>query len=287
MDVQGTVAAGFEPVRDAFIAQLRAARRAGRGGRRLPGRAQGRRPVGRHEGRGRRRTRGRVDTAQIVRSATQGHRRRRTAAAAPARPAGPGRAGRHVLARVQGRRQGTRPRPPPARAPGRGARPRPPADPRRRPPTAIIRRRGRRRAGARLGAGHRPRLPRADLQLAHRRAGAPRHRAHRRPLDRRGDSRARSAWTSGSGCPTAEAHRVGPDRPGRAARPPGPGGACGIRPKRSVAEAYRDPDSLTRRAFGAIDPAARRERPRLPGGRTPRLQRHRAPPAPWPAATPR
>lgn len=39
--------------------------------------------------------------------------------------------------------------------------------------------------------------------------------------------------------------------------PPATGTASGalrVRAKRSVVEAYRDPDSLTRRAFGAIDP---------------------------------
>jgi CubicO group peptidase (beta-lactamase class C family) len=56
------------------------------------------------------------------------------------------------------------------------------------------------------------------------------------------------------GLPEDEAHRIG--RIG-AVEPPvleGNGGALRMRPKRSVAEAYRDPDSLTRRAFGAIDP---------------------------------
>ncbi|MEU9846102.1 serine hydrolase domain-containing protein [Streptomyces sp. NPDC047985] len=55
------------------------------------------------------------------------------------------------------------------------------------------------------------------------------------------------------GLPADEAHRVG--RIGPAETPAGPdGGALRLRPKRSVAEAYRDPLSLTRRAFGAIDP---------------------------------
>ncbi|MFE3659842.1 serine hydrolase domain-containing protein [Streptomyces sp. NPDC059165] len=55
------------------------------------------------------------------------------------------------------------------------------------------------------------------------------------------------------GLPDDEAHRVG--RLGPVEEPPAAtGGGLKLRPKRSVAEAYRDPDSLTRRAFGAIDP---------------------------------
>ncbi|MEE1755859.1 serine hydrolase domain-containing protein [Streptomyces sp. SP18CS02] len=55
------------------------------------------------------------------------------------------------------------------------------------------------------------------------------------------------------GLPDEEAHRVGRigpvEEPATAA-----GGGLRLRPKRSVADAYRDPSSLTRRAFGAIDP---------------------------------
>ncbi|MEV0258705.1 serine hydrolase domain-containing protein [Streptomyces sp. NPDC050732] len=56
------------------------------------------------------------------------------------------------------------------------------------------------------------------------------------------------------GLPEAEVGRAG--RLGPIEPPPPPGGAGGlrVRPKRNVAEAYADPDSLTRRAFGAIDP---------------------------------
>ncbi|MFE1957447.1 serine hydrolase domain-containing protein [Streptomyces sp. NPDC059479] len=60
------------------------------------------------------------------------------------------------------------------------------------------------------------------------------------------------------GLPAEEAHRVG--RIGRLTEPAelaGPsmgGGALRLRPKRSVSEAYRDTGSLTRRAFGVIDP---------------------------------
>ncbi|MGW7364571.1 serine hydrolase domain-containing protein [Streptomyces sp. NPDC054841] len=55
------------------------------------------------------------------------------------------------------------------------------------------------------------------------------------------------------GLPADETHRVG--RLGPVEEPPtAAGGGLKLRPKRSVSEAYHDPDSLTRRAFGAIDP---------------------------------
>lgn len=55
------------------------------------------------------------------------------------------------------------------------------------------------------------------------------------------------------GLPPEEAHRVG--RIGPVQEPPAAvGGELRLRPKRSVAEAYEDPESLTRRAFGVIDP---------------------------------
>lgn len=53
------------------------------------------------------------------------------------------------------------------------------------------------------------------------------------------------------GLPGAEAHRVG--RAGRVDAPE-PSSALRTRPKRSVAEAYNDPDSTTVRAFAAITP---------------------------------
>ncbi|MDC0772952.1 serine hydrolase domain-containing protein [Streptomyces sp. HD] len=53
------------------------------------------------------------------------------------------------------------------------------------------------------------------------------------------------------GLPESEAGRVG--RTGRVEGPE-PAGALRARPKRSVTEAYEDPDSLTRRAFAAITP---------------------------------
>ncbi|WP_267243979.1 serine hydrolase domain-containing protein [Streptomyces sp. PR69] len=55
------------------------------------------------------------------------------------------------------------------------------------------------------------------------------------------------------GLPDAEAHRVG--RIGPVAEPAAAdGGGLRLRPKRSVADAYRDPGSLTRRAFAAVEP---------------------------------
>ncbi|MGW2018170.1 serine hydrolase domain-containing protein [Streptomyces sp. NPDC001927] len=55
------------------------------------------------------------------------------------------------------------------------------------------------------------------------------------------------------GLPADEAHRVGRLGAIEELEPPD-SGALKLRPKRSVTEAYRDPNSLTRRAFGVIDP---------------------------------
>ncbi|MEV6950846.1 serine hydrolase domain-containing protein [Streptomyces sp. NPDC051183] len=53
------------------------------------------------------------------------------------------------------------------------------------------------------------------------------------------------------GLPEAEAHRVGRVAP---VDPPEGAGLLRTRPRRNVSEAYADPNSLTRRAFVAIDP---------------------------------
>uniref|UniRef100_A0AAU2JNA2 Beta-lactamase family protein n=1 Tax=Streptomyces sp. NBC_00049 TaxID=2903617 RepID=A0AAU2JNA2_9ACTN len=53
------------------------------------------------------------------------------------------------------------------------------------------------------------------------------------------------------GLPEAEAHRVGRVAP---VDPPESAGMLRTRPRRNVSEAYADPESLTRRAFAAIDP---------------------------------
>ncbi|MEU0130068.1 MULTISPECIES: serine hydrolase domain-containing protein [unclassified Streptomyces] len=55
------------------------------------------------------------------------------------------------------------------------------------------------------------------------------------------------------GLPADEAHRIGRIGPVEAPHVEG-GGTLRVRHKRSVVEAYSDPASLTRRAFGAIDP---------------------------------
>ncbi|MFD0073589.1 serine hydrolase domain-containing protein [Streptomyces sp. NPDC127166] len=55
------------------------------------------------------------------------------------------------------------------------------------------------------------------------------------------------------GLPDTEAHRVGRLGPVEETAPPG-SGELKLRPKRSVTEAYQNPDSLTRRAFEVIDP---------------------------------
>ncbi|MFJ2116425.1 serine hydrolase domain-containing protein [Streptomyces sp. NPDC087850] len=54
------------------------------------------------------------------------------------------------------------------------------------------------------------------------------------------------------GLPAEETHRVG--RIGPLPEPPTVGGELRMRPKRSVSQAYQDPESLTRRACGTIDP---------------------------------
>lgn len=54
------------------------------------------------------------------------------------------------------------------------------------------------------------------------------------------------------GLPAGEAARVG--RVAQVEAPAADAGALRMRPKRSVSEAYANPDSLTRRAFGAITP---------------------------------
>ncbi|MCX4778891.1 serine hydrolase domain-containing protein [Streptomyces sp. NBC_01264] len=53
------------------------------------------------------------------------------------------------------------------------------------------------------------------------------------------------------GLPESEEHRVGRVAP---VDPPESAGTLRTRPKRNVSAAYADPDSLTRRAFAAIDP---------------------------------
>ncbi|MQS36284.1 serine hydrolase domain-containing protein [Streptomyces katsurahamanus] len=61
------------------------------------------------------------------------------------------------------------------------------------------------------------------------------------------------------GLPPEEAHRAG--RIGPVDEPPSAPGLT-LRPKRAVSDVYRDPASLTRRAFGAIDPLPDENDPR-------------------------
>ncbi|MDQ0812924.1 CubicO group peptidase (beta-lactamase class C family) [Streptomyces sp. B3I7] len=56
------------------------------------------------------------------------------------------------------------------------------------------------------------------------------------------------------GLPAAEAGRVGRVGPLPEVAPTGSGATPRLRPRRAVTEAYADPESLTRRAFGAITP---------------------------------
>ncbi|WP_326701635.1 beta-lactamase family protein [Streptomyces sp. NBC_01754] len=56
------------------------------------------------------------------------------------------------------------------------------------------------------------------------------------------------------GLPADEAHRIGRIGPVEPPAGGGEGGTLRMRPRRLVVDAYSDPHSLTRRAFGAIDP---------------------------------
>lgn len=181
----------------------------------------------------------------------EGRRRGRPPAAPPARTARPGRPGRRVLARVQGGRQGPGDRTAAPRAPG-GV---PVLD---RPLTLA---------------------EAVDLEISTRAVAAQApvwepgtaHGYHAHTfswllsgLVHRVTGRTIGRWVAEEitgplgldlwiGLPDAEAHRVGLLGPVEEIEPPG-SGALRLRPKRSVTEAYRDPASLTRRAFGVIDP---------------------------------
>ncbi|MER7398029.1 serine hydrolase domain-containing protein [Streptomyces sp. NPDC000151] len=72
------------------------------------------------------------------------------------------------------------------------------------------------------------------------------------------------------GLPEAEAARGRVGRLAEVSPPPAPDGAgLKVRPKRSVAEAYDDPTSLTRRAFGAISPHADENAPEFRAAQLP------------------
>lgn len=85
------------------------------------------------------------------------------------------------------------------------------------------------------------------------------------------------------GLPESEAGRVG--RTGRVEGPE-PAGGLRARPRRSVTEAYQDPASLTRRAFAAITPSPTRTTPPTVPPPSPRRTASRRP-TDWPASTPR
>ncbi|MGW0120987.1 serine hydrolase domain-containing protein [Streptomyces sp. NPDC003327] len=70
------------------------------------------------------------------------------------------------------------------------------------------------------------------------------------------------------GLPGTEAHRVGRLGPVAEVEPAG-SGALRLRPKRSVTEAYADPSSLTRRAFAVIDPTPDENDPAYCGAELP------------------
>lgn len=239
--------------------------------------------MGRYERRRRHRTLGRGHRPDRP-LRREGCRRRRAAAAAPARTGRPRRPRRHVLAGVQGEREGACPRTPPSGPPGRAGRPRPGAD----APGGggrHHRSRGRRRPAAPVGARHRPRLPRPDLQLARRRTGAQGHRADHRPLGRGGDrTPARPGLLVRAPGRRGAPHRA--DRPRRA--PAGRGQRC-------TAHASQALRRRRLRRSGLADPPRLRRRSTPSPTRTPRTTARRNSPRPTasppraasPAATPR
>lgn len=249
MDVQGTVAAGFEPVRDAFVRNFE---RLGERGAAVTVYRDGRKAVDLWAG-----TRDidgvepwALDTAQIVRSATKGvaaavplllHQRGQIDLDAPVgtywpefKDAGKERVlVRHLLSHRAGVPVLDRPLTPAQAVDGE--------------------------SGARALAAQRPVWEPGTDHGYH---------AHTyswliAELVRRVTGRTVGRWIAEEiarplgldfwvGLPAEEAHRVG--RIGVAEEPTVVGGELKLRAKRSVAQAYQDPSSLTRRAFGVIDP---------------------------------
>lgn len=253
MDVNGTVAEGFEPVREAFVGNFEtlgdrgAALAVYRDGHRVVDLWAGTRDVDGTEP-------WRRGTAQIVRSATKGvaaavplllHQRGLLDLDAPVGEYWPefkARGKERVLVRHVLNHRSRPPRPGPSTHARGGAEP-------------GTGRRGGRRPVPRLGARHRPRLPRADVRLDAGRTGAARDRTVGRMSGSRPRSPDRWAPTCGWACrkPRKPCGRTG--RVGSLETPePATGAALRVRPKRAVTEAYADPDSLTRRAFAAITP---------------------------------
>ena len=149
------------------------------------------------------------DTLQLVFSTTKGATAICAHLLVAARPARPRRAGRLLLARVRGERQGRHPGALGALAPRRPRRDRGHVHPRRGARVGPGRR-GAGRAAAELGAGHGARLPHPLVRLARRRARA----AHRRPHASVGSSPTRSPAPLGLdfwiGLPEAQEPRVAP-----------------------------------------------------------------------------
>lgn len=249
MDVQGTVAAGFEPVRDAFVRNFEqlgdhgAAVAVYRDGRKVVDLWGGTRDVDGAEPWA-------LDTAQIVRSATKGvaaavplllHQRGHIDLDAPVgtywpefKAAGKERVlVRHLLSHRAGLPVLDRPLTPAEAIDGV--------------------------SGARALAAQRPVWEPGTDHGYH---------AHTyswliAELVSRVTGRSAGRWVAEEiarplgldfwlGLPADEAHRVG--RIGPVQEPPPVGGALRLRAKRSVTAAYDDPDSLTRRAFGVIAP---------------------------------
>ncbi|MGW7411459.1 serine hydrolase domain-containing protein [Streptomyces sp. NPDC054863] len=248
MDVQGTVAAGFEPVRDAFVRNFRQRGERGaavavyRHGHKVVDLWGGTRDVD-----------GTVpwalDTAQVVRSAGKGiaaavplllHQRGQIDLDAPVgtywpefKAAGKGRVlVRHLLSHRAGVPALDRPLTPVEACDGE--------------------------SGARAVAAQEPEWEPGKDHGYH----AQTYSFLTAELVRRVTGRTIGRWVAEEiarplgldfwiGLPKEEAHRVGRIAP--IDEPPSEGGLK-LRPKRAVSEAYADPASLTRRAFGAIDP---------------------------------
>ncbi|MEW2486849.1 serine hydrolase domain-containing protein [Streptomyces sp. NPDC048411] len=251
MDVRGTVATGFEPVRDAFIRNFEQRGERGaavavyRDGRKVVDLWAGTRDVDGVEPWA-------VDTVQIVRSAGKGiaaavplllHQRGQVDLDAPVgtywpefKAAGKERVlVRHLLAHRAGVPALDRPLTPQEAADGS--------------------------SGAHAVAAQRPQWEPGTAHGYH----AQTYSWLIGELVRRVTGRTVGRWIAEEiarplgldfwfGLPEEEAHRVGRIGPVEPPVPGGNGGALRMRPKRSVVDAYRDPESLTRRAFGAIDP---------------------------------
>ncbi|MFD3511838.1 serine hydrolase domain-containing protein [Streptomyces sp. NPDC058657] len=248
MDVQGTVATGFEPVRDAFVRNFRQRGERGaavavyRHGRKVADLWGGTRDVDGGDPWA-------LDTAQVVRSAGKGiaaavplllHQRGQIDLDAPVgtywpafKAAGKERVRvRHLLSHRAGIPALDRPLTPAEACDGE--------------------------SGARAVAAQAPQWEPGTDHGYH----AQTYSFLAAELVRRVTGRTIGRWVAEEiarplgldfwiGLPQEESHRVG--RIGRIEEPSTPGGLR-LRPKRAVSDAYADPASLTSRAFAAIDP---------------------------------